>query len=592
MSAANYSNLSACFFGMAAERGDKPFLWAKRDGAWVGINWREGAMIVSRLARGLRAHGIEPGDRVALVSENRPEWVLADLAILTAGAVTVPAYTTNTVDDHRHILSNSGAKAVFVSNPTLADPLLRACAAENLFKIFTLEPWERAPSGFEVVQYDKLQSDGAAQPDHVQEWSAKAGRDDLACIIHTSGTSGSPKGVMLSHGNVLHASAAAEEILVMMGRVEERFLSFLPMSHAYEYSCGRFLAIGIGAETYYAEGADALARNMLEVQPTVIACVPRLMEVLYGRVASGLKTMSPLRRKLFDAAVRIGMQRYDDPSKLSLLDRLIDPILDKLVRKKVAARFGGRLRALVSGGAPMNVEIGRFFHALGLPVFQGYGQTEASPLIACNRPGMIRLDTVGPAIPGVEVRIAEDGEILVRGPNLMLGYWRDEEATAAARRDGWLHTGDIGELDSLGRLKITDRKKDMIVVSGGDNISPAKVEGVLSLEPEIGQIMVYGDKHPYLVALVVPDEVFVKAQLESGTSADALAEVIERAIDQAIDRGNAKLSQLERVRRFAVVMEPFSVANGMMTPTMKIRRHVVKTLFGAQLEALYERKRG
>ena len=592
MSAANYSNLSACFFGMAAERGDKPFLWAKRDGAWVGINWREGAMIVSRLARGLRAHGIEPGDRVALVSENRPEWVLADLAILTAGAVTVPAYTTNTVDDHRHILSNSGAKAVFVSNPTLADPLLRACAAEHMFKIFTLEPWERAPSGFEVVQYEQLQSDGAAQPDHVQEWSAKAGRDDLACIIHTSGTSGSPKGVMLSHGNVLHASAAAEEILVMMGRVEERFLSFLPMSHAYEYSCGRFLAIGIGAETYYAEGADALARNMVEVQPTVIACVPRLMEVLYGRVASGLKTMSPLRRKLFDAAVRIGTQRYDDPSKLSLLDRLIDPILDKLVRKKVAARFGGRLRALVSGGAPMNVEIGRFFHALGLPVFQGYGQTEASPLIACNRPGMIRLDTVGPAIPGVEVRIAEDGEILVRGPNLMLGYWRDEEATAAARRDGWLHTGDIGELDSLGRLKITDRKKDMIVVSGGDNISPAKVEGVLSLEPEIGQIMVYGDKHPYLVALVVPDEAFVKSQTDAGIGGDALVEAVERSIDQAIDRANAKLSQLERVRRFAVVMEPFSVANGMMTPTMKIRRHVVKTLFGAQLEALYERKRG
>jgi long-chain acyl-CoA synthetase len=357
------------------------------------------------------------------------------------------------------------------------------------------------------------------------------------------------------------------------------------MSHAYEYSCGRFLAIGIGAETYYAEGADALARNMLEARPTVIACVPRLMEVLHGRVVSGLKSMPPLKKKLFDAALRIGMQRYDDPSKLSLLDRLIDPILDKLVRKKVAARFGGRLRALVSGGAPMNVEIGRFFYALGVPVFQGYGQTEASPLIACNRPGMIRLDTVGPAIPGVEVKIAEDGEILVRGPNLMLGYWRDEEATAAARRDGWLHTGDIGELDELGRLKITDRKKDMIVVSGGDNISPAKVEGVMSLEPEIGQIMVYGDKHPYLVALVVPDETFLKSH------ADADASAISEALDKAIDRANAKLSQLERVRRFAVASEPFTIANGMMTPTLKVRRHVVKQTYGAQLEGLYEKRR-
>ena len=585
MSAANYPNLSACFFGVAATRGDRPFLWAKRDGVWIATSWSEAAGIVSRMARGLRAHGIEPGDRVALVSENRPEWVLADLAILTAGAVTVPAYTTNTVDDHRHILANSGAQAVFVSNPTLADPLLRACAAENLFKIFTLEPWERTPSGFEIVQYAALQADGAAEPDHVQEWSQKAGRDDLACIIHTSGTSGSPRGVMLSHGNILHASAAAEEILLMMGKVEEVFLSFLPMSHAYEYSCGRFLAIGIGAETYYAEGADALARNMLEARPTVIACVPRLMEVLHGRVVSSLKSMPPLRKKLFDAALRIGMQRYDDPSKLSLLDRLIDPILDRLVRKKVAARFGGRLRALVSGGAPMNVEIGRFFYALGVPVFQGYGQTEASPLIACNRPGMVRLDTVGPAIPGVEVKIADDGEILVRGPNLMLGYWRDEEATAAARRDGWLHTGDIGELDELGRLKITDRKKDMIIVSGGDNISPAKVEGVMSLEPEIGQIMVYGDKHPYLVALVVPDEAFVQSHADADESA------IAEALDKAIDRANAKLSPLERVRRFAVAAEPFTIANGMMTPTLKVRRHVVKQVYGAQLEALYERKR-
>src|SRR5207244_2119662 len=358
-----------------------------------------------------------------------------------------------------------------------------------------------------VHGWDEALDTGAAQPDTVAQRVDALAPDDIACIIYTSGTGGAPKGVLLTHRNIIANCYGAYKVLEILGLGEEVFLSFLPLSHSYEHTAGMFFPISIGAEIYFAEGADTLATNLLEARPTIMTAVPRLYETMHQRIRLGIQRERGLKRALFERAVAIGRKRLAD-EPLSLGERLVDPVLERLVREKVRARFGGRLKAMISGGAPLNPEIGSFFVALGVMLLQGYGQTEAAPVIACNPPGRIKIDTVGPPVDGVEVKIADDGEILVAGDNVMKGYWNDPEATARTLADGWLHTGDIGHLDADGYLHITDRKRDFIKNSGGDMISPLRVEGALTLPPEIGQAMVFGDRVPYLVAVVVPDPEF------------------------------------------------------------------------------------
>src|SRR6266852_5434956 len=507
------SSLAAMFFAEAARRGDASFLWAKDEGAYRAISWREAASQASALSRGLRDLGILRGDRVALIAENRPEWMIADFAIMAAGAITVPAYTTNTIDDHRHILANSGARALIVSTPALAQRVMPA--ADQIIDIENNITIEKLTIGqvshAEIHLWDDIIARGAALPDDVAEMVAKAARDDTACLIYTSGTGGVPKGVMLTHANILANCHGAFEILKDLGLGEEVFLCFLPLSHSYEHTSGMMFPISLGAQVYFAEGADTLAVNMVESRPTIMTAVPRLDETMHQRILRGLERQSPWRVKLFRRALALGAKRYDDPRSLTIGERIADRALDGLVRGKVRARFGGRLKAMVSGGAPLNPEIGRFFIALGLNLMQGYGQTEAAPVICCNPAGRVKIDTVGPPLAEVEVRLGEDGEVLVRGELVMRGYWNDPEATARALLDGWLHTGDIGEFDAAGYLKITDRKRDFIKNSGGDMISPARVEGYLTLESEIAQAMVYGDRRPYLVAVIVPDGEFLAA---------------------------------------------------------------------------------
>ncbi len=573
---AQVRNLAAMFFERAAFGGDKPFLWAKRGGAWRPTTWRQAADRAGALAKALTARGIAPGDRVMLVAENRPEWAIADLAIITSGAITVPAYTTATQKDLRHVLVNSGAKAVIVSGE-LAPRMLPVARDDRLPFAVAMEPTP-APDGLTVVGWEALIAEGMALPGDPVALAQRPARDDVACLIYTSGTGGTPRGVMLTHANILHNCWSAFDLLEEVGRGDEVFLSFLPLSHSYEHSAGQFLAISVGAEIYYAEGADKLAANLLETRPTITTAVPRLFEAMHARIERQVKSHPPLRRWLFEKTVAIGVTRYEDPAALSLLDRLLDPIIERLVRAKVRGRFGGRLKALVSGGAPLNYHDGVFFHALGVPVFQGYGQTEASPFIACNRPRKIKLRTVGPPLLGVEVKIADDGEILARGGMVMKGYWGDPEGTAATVRDGWLHTGDIGRLDEDGYLVITDRKKDIIVISGGDNVSPAKVEAELTREPEIVQAMVYGDKHPHLVALLVPEEHL--AQREPA--------IVRGVVSAALERANNRLSQLEKVRAFILADAPFTTDNALMTPTLKIRRHAIRDVYRDRLEALYQ----
>jgi len=592
-------NLVDLFEKSAAAGGDKSFLFGKVDGQYKAWSWNLVRDQVHRLARAFREKGLQPGDRVLLVSENRPEWAIVDLAILRAGGITVPAYITNTEDDHLHLLTDSGAVFAAVSGDKLAKALLPAIQrAGNVKLLLTMAPLDKAgETGIETLDWDDALALGDNAQDFPDDPSASLAADDLACLIYTSGTGGKPKGVMLSHGNIRANVKGAYQLLEELGFGDDVFLSFLPLSHAYEHMAGLFLPIAMHAQIYYAEGLDTLSANLVEAKPTVMACVPRLYEVMRQRILNGVNRQTGLKPKLFAMAVDIGSRAYEDPKSLSLLDRVLNPLLDRLVRQKVRERFGGRMKALVSGGAPLNYEVGLFFTALGLPVFQGYGQTECSPVISVNRPSKVKLKSVGPALPGVEVRFAEDGEILARSDAVMKGYWRDQEATDRTLIDGWLYTGDVGVIDSDGYIEITDRKRDLIVNSGGDNIAPQRVEGIASLEPEIGQILVYGDKRPHLVALVVPDADFVKSYSKDNSANAELAKLtddkdFQDVFSTAMKRVNSRLSPIERIRRFKVMPEPFTIENGMMTPTLKLKRQAIYRTYEEAIAGLYTGRAG
>ncbi|TCJ41130.1 long-chain fatty acid--CoA ligase [Parafrankia sp. BMG5.11] len=596
------NNLVELFLKRADARAGQPFLGAKIGGEWRTQTWGEVADKVCLLAESLRRLGLNDGDRVALVSENRPEWCIADLAIMSAGCVTVPAYVTNTERDHQHILDNSGARAVIVSTQKLSVPLIPAMMRSGMAEI--LVPIDG------VVQYQGgqiachpwsslLEGDPAEARRAVQARIASIGRGDTACIIYTSGTGGAPRGVLQHHGAILCNVAGAGEVLeVDFGlSEEERFLSFLPLSHAYEHTGGQYLPIAAGAQIYYAEGLEKLASNIEETSPTLMVVVPRLFEVLRARIMKVVEKQGKVPSYLMTRALEIAAQ-----PKPRLRDRPIELVIDKLLRPKIRARFGGRMKAMVSGGAPLNPEVGTFFTAMGLTLLQGYGQTEAGPVISCNRPRAgIKMDTVGPPLRGVEVRIADDGEILVRGELVMHGYWRNKAETDKALQPDaqdpaggvWLHTGDIGHLDEGGRIVITDRKKDMIVNDKGDNVAPQKVEGMLTLQPEIAQAMVSGDKRPYLVGLIVPDaEWTMEWAKANGEKFDfkALQDLpaFRSAVRAAVDRTNKELSVIEKVRQFAFADEPFTTDNEEMTPSLKIRRHKIRERYGARLDGLYK----
>ena len=587
-------NLPTMFFAQAARLGNKPFLWGKGDGgAFTPVTWAAAAAQVRDLARGLRALGVGAGDKVALVAENRPEWLLADLAVMAAGAITVPTYTTNTVDDHAYIFEHAEAKAVIVSSAALAARVLPAAGRAGCALVISLDPAVDGPAeGPRVLSWAAVAEAGGGDDFDVDAAAAGLDHDAVCCFIYTSGTGGRPKGVMLSHRAILANCHGALEVLRELGVEDEIYLSLLPLSHAYEHTVGLYFPIGIGAQVYYSGGPDGLSQELAEVRPTLMTAVPRLYEVLHDRITRGVARAGGVQAVLFQRAVTLGRKAYGDPASLSFGERLVNGFLTLTVRRKVGKRFGGRLKAFVSGGAALNPDIGTFFLALGVRLLQGYGQTEAAPVISVNPAARIKIHTVGKALAGVEVKIAEDGEILVRGPLLMDGYWRDQEATAAAIVDGWLHTGDIGQLDDEGYLEITDRKKDIIVNAGGDNIAPAKVEGRLTFEPEIAQAMVVGDKSAYLVAVLVPDEECIAAAAKAAGVPPRLADLTETpelraALTAAVGRANESLSTIERVRHFIVAETPFTTDNGLMTPTLKTRRHAINAVYGDRLQALY-----
>ncbi len=589
-----WQSLTAMFFDQASALEKKPLLHAKTDGKWQTLTWGETAQKVCQLAAALEELGVRAGDRVVIVSENRPEWLIADFAVMALGAISVPAYTTFTARDHLHILENSGAKAAVVSTRALARTFLKAAhQSDELEHCITIDE-VKLEQAVNVNVHHWAHIVDSQTPDiaKYRRLAQSVSRHDIACLIYTSGTGGAPKGVMIHHGAILHNSEAAAIVFKDLGLKDNAFLSFLPLSHAYEHTAGQCWPLTIGAEIWYAESLDKLASNMAEASPTVMVVVPRLFEMLRTRISRGILKGGGRKAALFNRALELGTKAFKGEEPLTFKEKLENKFLDLTVRRKVKKQFGGRLKALVSGGAPLAPDVGAFFMSLGLPLLQGYGQTESGPIISVNPPAAPKIHTVGTLLANTEVKIAEDGEILVRGELVMKGYWHDEKSTNKTIVDGWLHTGDVGRFDEDGHLEITDRKKDIIVNAGGDNVSPQRIEGMLALEDEIAQAMVYGDRKPHLVGLIVPDAEWLRDWAkENGKEGDLDVlkhdKDLRKAMDAAVTRVNHRLSNLEKVRKFAIAGEAFTIENEQMTPTLKLRRHIVCEIYRDTLEGMY-----
>ena len=590
----NYNNIVSMFFEKSKEMKDKPYLWKKNNNEFESLSWRNVELLVKSIARSLIGLGVLKGDRVVILSENRPEWQIADLAIMSIGAITVPVYTTSTTADYSHVINHSGARCMIISSHELclkALPALESSSdCKNIIKINDDKHTYDNPVN--ILQWSELIKSQENQNYNFEDEIKSIKRIDTACIIYTSGTGGNPKGVMLSHGAMLSNCTGAQVLLknLLEGMDEIKFLSWLPLSHSYEHTL-QFFTLGIGAQVYYSEGIDKLVINMGEVSPHFMTAVPRFYDSLHTRISQGLKKQGKLSQTLFSATLRLGKKKYNG-EKLSFIENITNKILDKLVRRKVNKRFGGSLKALISGGSALNFEVGLYLTALGLPLLQGYGQTETAPVVSANPPEKVKLDTVGPLFHGVKVKIAEDGEILVSGENVMNGYWNDPDATSKTLINGWIHTGDIGEFDKENYLKITDRKKDILVNAGGDNISPSRVEAKLDIEPEIAQSMLYGDFKNYLVAVIVPDKDFAINWAKDNSKNQNFESIVKdedfkKKINEVVNKVNKNLSVIEHVRKFILIDHEFTIENSMMTPSMKVRRFVVKNKYGEELEKLY-----
>jgi len=564
-------------FSHQAEKQNKESIFLQ----WLNPNnkksytWGETQKNILKLSKIIREN-IKEGDRCLLVSENRPEWFVSDMAIMLSGGITVPAYTTYTEDDYKYLIEDCEPSLLIVSNNELLKKINNTINEKRFIKkVITLDEVNNVIHDLDIINKDKyldynlILKNDLLDEDKIQNEKLK--RTSPACIIYTSGTGGNPKGVILSHGGILNNLVGACEIMRPLFNSRPVFLTWLPLSHSYEH-CVQFAQIAVGAKVFYAEKIEKLLENISEAKPTIMTAVPRFYQNLYNKININLKKQTGFKAKLIEETLRLGKKKLLN-QKMTFSEKLLNLIVETLVRKKIKKQFGGNLKAFVSGGGALDQDIGEFLNSVGLPTLQGYGLTETSPVVSCNPIHKIKVETVGPPFKGNQVKIAEDGEILVKGENVMLGYWNKKEETDKVIVNGWLHTGDIGEIDPEdGYLKITDRKKDIIVSAGGDNISPAKIENMITNEPEIDQCMVYGDKKNYLVALVVPSKDFLHEK---------------EKINNVIEKINKKLTLLEKIKKIQLIDENFSIENGLMTPTMKVKRKKVTEKYKNQLEELY-----
>ena len=572
----NFNNLIELFFYQAEKQDPKSILlqWLNPNNK-KSFTWEETKLNIFKLSKTIKEN-VKEGDRCLLVSENRPEWFISDLAIMLSGAITVPAYTTYTDNDYKYLIEDCEPKIVIASNNDILKKLNTTINEKNFIKkIITFDEVEKAYHNLNVdnkekyLDFNSIIKNDLSEKDKIQNLNLK--RSSAACIIYTSGTGGNPKGVILSHGGILNNLEGACEIMKPLIDSRPVFLTWLPLSHSYEHTV-QFAQIAVGAKVFYAEKIEKLLDNMAEAKPTIMTAVPRFYQNLYNKININMKKQTGFKAKLIQATIRLGKKKLLK-EKMTFFEKLLNLMLNVLVRKKVRKQFGGKLRAFVSGGGALDKEIGEFLNSIGLPTLQGYGLTETSPVVSCNPIHNIKVETVGPPFKGNKIKISEDGEILVKGENVMLGYWNQKEETANVIKDGWLHTGDIGEINPEdGYLKITDRKKDIIVSAGGDNISPAKIENIITNEAEIDQCMVYGDKKNYIVALIVPNKEFLKEK---------------EKINNIIENINKKLTQVEKIKKIQLIDENFSIENGLLTPTMKVKRKKVTEKYKKELENLY-----
>ena len=536
--------------------------------------WSETRSYSLKLAKYLNEKNVNKGDRVLIVSENRPEWLIVDLAILFNGAIAVPNYTTYTINDFAFTINDCKPVGLIVSNDQLLNTVLEACKKINYKFNFIIylnqNKFEAAQNIINFSDIKKNSIDEEVVLSFFKDKNKDLLRIDPACIIYTSGTQGTPKGVILSHGGILKNCEGALEFLDFIKNSRSTFLTWLPLSHSYEHTV-QFVQLTLGAKIFYSESLDKLMSNLKIAKPTIMTAVPRFYTNLVNKIKINLQNQSHLKKIIFQKTLQLGEKKVLG-IQMSFFEKIINFILDLIVRKKIKNQFGGKIKAFISGGGPLDYNVGLFLNSLGLPTLQGYGLTEASPVVSCNPINKIKIDTVGKIFKDVSVNIASDGEILVKGENLMLGYWNNQIETEKIIKNGWLYTGDIGEIDNEGYLKITDRKKDIIVNAGGDNIAPSKIENLLANYPEIIQSYIYGDKKNYLVALIV-----VSKELEDRKNKSSII----------INKVNQELSIIEKIKKFIIIDDPFTIENQMLTPTMKIRRHQIKKVFGEQLEKLY-----
>ena len=556
------NNLYELYQSQADKFKDSPFLFRiNKDKSTNALTWVETSRQINLLAQYLAKQSVSKGDRVMLLSEGRPEWMISDLSILAVNAITVPNYTTYTEKDFEYILNDCQPKGLIVSNTKLFDTVSSAAKKINYNFKFIIS-FEEIENILNINQLTETEQNN---------FTSEAKRKDPACIIYTSGTQGNPKGVVLSHGGILSNCENAKNLVDKLEIKQPRFLTWLPLSHSYEHTV-QFVQISLGAQIYYSPIIEKLLENIKIAKPHVMTAVPRFYNNLYNKMSSSVKKSSVIKRSLFFKTLELGAKKFKK-EKLSVFENILNKILDKIVRKKIINNFGGNLKAFVSGGGPLDKNVGLFLNSLGLKTLQGYGLTETSPVVSCNPVDDIRIDTVGKVFSNNLVKIADDGEILVKGENVMLEYWHNPKATAEVIQNGWLHTGDIGELDSEGYLKITDRKKDIIVTLGGDNISPSKIENLLCLHDEIEQAYVHGDNEKYLSCLLV---------LNKNIKLD------NTQIQLLIDKTNKSLTAIEKIKKFKILDEEFTIENELLTPTMKIRRHKIKSKYKIELEKFYK----
>ena len=541
---------------------NQPFLkWLKKNDN-ISFTWEQVKNNICLLSEHLKAN-LSKGDRCILLSENRPEWLIADIAIMNAGGVTVPLFTTYSEKDYEYIINDCKPKICIISNEIQFKKIEKLIPHET--KVISIENFNEKIESIESI----FKKDNKKKDIIFDNYNNKIIRKDLACIIYTSGTTGNPKGVMLSHGGILSNCDGAQEILEPLVKNEKPvFLTWLPLSHSYEHTV-QYVQISLGAKIYYAESLEKLIPNMALARPTIMTAVPRFYQNLYSKIFLNFSKQKGLKKKLIESTIYLGTKNLNK-EKLNFREKIVNFLCEKLVRGKIKKQFGGKLKAFVSGGGALDQKIGEFLNSIGLPTLQGYGLTEASPVVSCNIPGSIKIETVGPPFKTNQVKIASDGEILIKGENVMLGYWNMQKETDNIIKDGWLHTGDIGEITKDGNLKITDRKKEIIVNLGGDNISPSKIENLLCLNEKIKQSFVYGDKKTYLVALIVSE-----------------TEENKKEIELYLENLNKNLSLVEKVKKFKLIEEEFTIENGMLTPTLKLKRKKILEKYKLELEKLY-----